>query len=124
MNNLSSFTYWQEINSIAANLVHEAMQDNENVKDEAWEQINDTDLHQAIDQHQWVIYTQYNLQVLQFSENSEYMVDEMGADSAGQVLKENGLTGLHAALAFWAMYADVQSVLERTFEEYEAENNL
>ena len=124
MTSISSFTYWQEINSIATNLVHEAMQDNENVKDEAWEQIIDTGLHEAIDQHEWVIYTHNNLQVLQFSDNAEYMVDEMGADGAGQVLKENGLSGLHAALAFWAMYADVQSVLERAFEKYEAENNL
>lgn len=124
MQTISSFSYWQEINCIAANLVHEAMQENDNIKNEAWEQINDTDLHEAIDQHQWVIYTHNNLQVLQVSDNAEYMVEELGADSAGQVLKENGLSGLHAALTFWAMYADVQSVLERAFDDYEQENNL
>ena len=50
------------------------------------------------------------------------MIDNLGADSAAESLKNNGLRGLHTALAYWAMYADVQEQLESAFDSFE-ENN-
>jgi len=34
-------------------------------------------------------------------------------------LKEKGLSGLHSALAFWALYADVYDAIDNALDEYE-----
>ena len=112
--------YTQQIDAIANDLVREAMEQSDNDRDAAEELINDSLLHETIDGHQWVIYCAHNLSVLQYSHNDEYMLDNLGEDSAVEALKSGGLAGLHTALAYWAMYADVQEQLESALDEYEA----
>jgi len=120
MNDLTTeYEYTQEINGIAANLVCEAMQDNDNDREAAEEAINDHLLHETIDGHQWVIYNGYNMDVMKYSRNEDYYIDNFGDEDAGQALKERGLSGLHNVIAFWAMYADVQEQLETAFDELE-----
>ena len=103
----SSSQYWSEVQSLAVTIAEDAMAQCDNNRDEAEELINDSLLFETIGAHQWVIYNAYNLDVLQYSGNSDRYVDEFGVDDAAIVLKESGLNGLHQALAFWALYADV-----------------
>ena len=78
----------------------------DNDRDEAEELINDSLLRETIDGHEWIIYYSYNLDVIQHSDNEDYMIDNFGIDEAGFILKDKGLSGLHSAIAFWALYAD------------------
>ena len=125
MSQFSSVEYWKEVSSIAACLVSESADYNDcNTidtfdRDTVLEYINDSALHETIDGHQWVIYYAYNLSVLEYSNNEDYMVDNFGNDEAGAILKEKGLSGLHSALAFWALYADVYDALDNALDEYE-----
>ena len=127
--------YREEIEGIAANLVCEAIQTThetflqeafedhdsfeEAKRDQAEELIQDSLLHETIDGHQWIIYYSYNLDVIQYSDNEDYMVDYFGAECMADILKVKGLDDLHAAIAFWCMYADVQEELSKAFDEHE-----
>ena len=106
---MNNTEYWKEINNIAETIAEEAMEQSGNDTTEAKEIINDSLLHETIDGHQWVIYYSYNLDVLKHSDNEEYMIDNLGG--ASEVLDSSGLNGLHSALAYWAMYADVQEII-------------
>ena len=119
MSNITSSQYWLEVQSIANSLATEAMQSCENDRDDAEELINDSLLHEAIDQHEWIIYNCYNLDVIQYSDNEDYLIDNFGLESAGESLKNGGLDGLHTAVAFWALYADVQEKISDELDTLE-----
>jgi hypothetical protein len=121
MSELTYNEYWKEINEIAYTLVEESMDDCDNDKGCAEEQINDYRLHETIDGHQWVIYYGYNLDVIKQSDNEDYYNDNFGAESLATSLEQGGLDMLHCHIAFWCMYADVQDALEAAFDEYEAD---
>lgn len=110
--------YYEEIRSIAESIVSESMADNGNDRKAAEEDINDFRLHQTIDGHQWVIYTAYNLDVLRHSDNADACVDNFGADYAGHTLKDRGIDGLHAVMAYCAMEQDVRDYLETAWNDY------
>ena len=112
--------YWKEIKSLAEQIAEETMENNDNDREEAEEAINDHVLHETIDSHQWVIYYCYNLQVMNHSNNSDYMVDNFGSEYAGDILKESSIENLHTAIAFWAMDADVQEYLEDALDALES----
>jgi hypothetical protein len=123
--NITDQQYRAEVNNLAASIVIESATytdcntlesfDEDTIRDH----IFDNFLHETIDEHQWVIYYAYNLDVLQYSDNSDYMVDELGVEYAGQVLKDQGLSGLHSALAYWALYADVVSYIDDALNQYQ-----
>ena len=125
----TQYDYNKEVNSIAEDLVNDAMftakDENEDMefdelKEIAEELINDTELHQTIDSHQWIIYTAYALPVIQYSPNDDYLIDNFGNEEASFILANSGLNALHTAIAFWCMYADVQEQLEQAFDDYES----
>ena len=120
MSNITSSQYWNEIQSLAVSIAEDAMAYCDNNREEAEELINDSLLHEMIDGHHWVIYNAYNLDVYQYSANSEYYIDNFGGDDAAFVLKEKGLDGLHQALAFWALYADVQDKIGEALDGVES----
>ena len=126
MEQLTYNEYWTEIKGIADSIVCEALQsveiDNNNEpmdfddkKEQAMDLINDSLLHETIDGHQWVIYYAYNLDVIKNSNNEDYMADNISNDFSGF----DSLNSLHGAVAFWAMYADVQEYIDDAFNEYE-----
>ena len=115
----SSSQYWIEVEALANQIAQDAMSSCDNDRSEAEELINDSMLHETIDGHQWVIYNAYNLDVLQYSGNSDRYIDEFGTDDAAIVLKEGGLHGLHQSLAFWALYADVLEKITDALDEIE-----
>jgi hypothetical protein len=135
MENISNNEYWEEVRDTAQNIVDEVTAEvlenhgiksskldhlyRENVaawRDEIYETIFDSRLHETIDGHQWVIYTYYNLQVLQHTNNAEYMIDNFGGESAASAI-ENGIDSLHCAMAYWAMYADVAEQIDTVLDE-------
>ena len=119
MSNITNSQYWNEVQSLAVAIAEDAMSSCGNNRDEAEELINDSLLFETIGAHQWVIYNAYNLEVLQYSDNSDHYIDNFGTDDASYVLKEKGLDGLHQALAFWALFADVQEKITDALDEIE-----
>ncbi len=103
--------YWKEVRELAEGIVEEALADNDGDREAAEEEVNDTRLHETIDGHQWVIYYAYNLDVLKYSDNAEYMSDNFGGESLEASIKEGGIDMLHTRMAFWALYADVQGAI-------------
>ena len=117
---MNSQQYWKEVTDTAEWLVKQAMTEygDKNDREAAEEVINDHLLHETIDGHQWVIYYTYSLDVMKYSGNTDYLVENFGAEDAGTILAEGGTESLHQAIAFWAMYADVQEELEQAFDDY------
>lgn len=120
MSNITSSQYWDEVQDLAVSIAEDAMASCDNNREEAEELINDSLLHETIDGHQWIIYYAYNLDVYQHSDNSDYYIDNFGGDDAAFVLKEKGLDGLHQALAFWSLYADVQDKIAEALDGVES----
>jgi hypothetical protein len=118
-NQITSVQYWNEVSALAGIIAEEAMQQSDNNRSDAEDLINDSLLHETIDGHQWIIYYAYTLDVYQHSDNSDYLVDNLGIEYAGIILQEKGLDGLHCALAFWALYADVQEKISDALDEIE-----
>ena len=101
------------VHDLTTSLVHavnEAIEYNdvEFDRDSIEDFVNDSLLHETVDQSEFAIYNHYHLPVLQYSANDDYMIENLGG--LEDTLKSGGLSGLHQALAFWAMYADVQEV--------------
>jgi len=119
MSNITSVEYWKEVSEIAKTIAQEAMEHCDNDRDEADELINDSLLHETIDGHEWIIYYSHNLDVIQHSDNEDYMIDNFGIDEAGSILKDKGLSGLHSAIAFWALYADVSDQISDCLDNIE-----
>ena len=106
--------YWDEVKSIAASLIEENKEEAEERGDCILEYINDNGLDcEAIDGHQWVIYYSYNLDVLDNTDNFDYMQDNLGGDCLVHALRQGGIRGLHQAIAYHAMLADVQEKLNK-----------
>ena len=120
MSNITSSQYWNEVQDLAVSIAEDAMSYCDNSREEAEELINESLLHETIDGHQWIIYYAYNLDIYQYSDNSDYYIDNFGGDDAAYVLKEKGLDGLHQALAFWALYADVQDKISEALDGVES----
>lgn len=116
---LTKREYYEEINSIAEALAKEAMRMRGNAREEAEELINDSLLHETIDGHQWVLYNAYNLEVLGASNNENALTDVCGDEAAAAILVNEGIQGLHQALAFWAMLTDVQELIAEALDSYE-----
>lgn len=124
MKEISRTQYMDEIQSLANHIVCEAMDDCQGDRAAAEESIGDHVLHEAIDGHRWVIYTAYNMDVMRNSDNMDYYVDNFGGNDAGQILKKDGLNGLHSVIAYWCMYADVENQLPGEFDDYEEAHEL
>jgi hypothetical protein len=94
--------YWSEIRSIAENVKQDVRENEGDVSDA---------VHEAIDGHQWVIYTSYNLDVLKHCSDESAGIDE-GIIDANAALAEGGLSRLTAQLACCAMERDVYDELD------------
>jgi len=121
MSTITNTEYWKEIKSIAENIVSETMDETDNDRVAAEDFINDSRLHETIDGHQWIIYYAYSLDVIKHSDNASYYEDNFGGNDIAAVLKDGGIDKLHTAMAFWAMYADVQDYLSDAFDNYETD---
>ena len=117
--NITCSEYNKEIKDLAFNLVEEN-QEIEDSEFNVFEHIRDNGLdHQTVDGHQWIIYYKYSLDIIEHSDNDDYMVDNLGSESLEHALKNGGLSGLHQAIAFYAMLADVNEELSTLEQEIE-----
>ena len=123
MNNLdlSNTQYWQEVRSIADDLALEAIADNQGDRNDAEDSIQDSRLHEAIDNHELVIYNQGNDTVLRHSPNDEAWLEVYGAKSIGDLVIEKGMGGARTVQAFFALEADVQGYLSDALDDAEAD---
>lgn len=123
----TDFNYRQAILSLTDSVIYainEALEDEQISfdKEEIEELVNDSLLHETIDGSQYAIYYHYHLDILKHSRNSEYAIDNiLCGDEMANILKENGLTGLHQALAFWALMEDVQEELNEHLSQIDFE---
>lgn len=106
MDDVTRKEYWDEIRSIRRSLVDEWAAERADYDGDVNEWLSDR-LHQDIDGHQWIIYTDYNLDVLRFTDNRDAYYDEMGEWPAAPSLGE-----MLAPVAYMAMQADVNDGLD------------
>lgn len=111
--------YFEIVDGMAHDLAVEAMQETGNNKDDALELLNDSLLHETVDDSEYVIYNHYHLPIIQYSDNCDYYIDNFGGDDAAYVIKEKGLDYLHMTIAYWCLYADIQELLEEKLDDIE-----
>jgi hypothetical protein len=99
---ITSSEYWSEITSIAENVKQDVRENEGDVSDA---------VHEAIDGHQWVIYTGYHFDVLRHCSDESAGIDE-GLIDANAALADGGLSRLTAQLAYCAMERDVYNELD------------
>ena len=114
--------YVKEVESVARSLIEEALAQYGNAED-AREAIQDDILRETIDGHEFVIYTEYHLDVLEHSGNEEALILNFGEEYAVELLRKGGLGGIRQAQVFWAMYYDTLEYIEDILEEYEEGEN-
>ena len=123
----NSWEYYQVVASLTDSVICRLNEDIDrgdvNEKEDLEGLLNDSLLYEEIDQCSWIIYTRNHLPILQYSSNDEYMILNIGEDSVVHALKDGGLSGLHCALAFWALYADVYESINEVLSEYEPEDD-
>lgn len=105
MERFTSAEYHQQCADIANECVTEAEGDS----DRAQELI-----HEAVDSHQWIIYTYFNGIVLEHSSNRGAYFENYGA------LGANSYSDAMIKMAFAAMHQDVCECLEDALNAYEA----
>ena len=106
---MNQVEYRQEVRDLAENLVQDVK---EYSNGDVFEYIRDNGIDcETVDGHQWIIYYSYNLAIIEHSDNEDYMLDCFGSEYLGCVMERDGLKGLHQAIAFHAMLADVQEEL-------------
>tara|TARA_R110000796_G_scaffold85157_1_gene185006 strand:+ start:610 stop:978 length:369 start_codon:yes stop_codon:yes gene_type:complete len=108
--------YFDRIADIAECAVTNAFEQADNIED-ARELVYDCLLHEAVDGSGIAIYNRYHLPVLYYTANDDAW-EEFGDDAAAAALKEGGITQLHAYLAYCAIYADVNDIIEDALNEY------
>lgn len=106
--------YFDRIIDIADCAVTNAFEQADNIED-ARELVYDCLLHEAVEGSGIAIYNRYHLPVLYYTANEDAW-EEFGDEGVTSALKEGGLTQMYAYLAYWAIYADVNDIIEETLE--------
>lgn len=109
--------YWTEIASIVEQVKADTLEQGFTWDGDA-EEYADRHLSETVDGHEYCIYYNKALEVLQHTDNQGAMLDILGEESAVQSLRNGGLGGLHCAMAVWAMIADCTSHSDWTPAEW------
>jgi hypothetical protein len=105
--NITSTEYRKELKSLAADIVAEH---------EDYAEAHDL-VHETIDGHQWIIYTTYNNDIVQISDNHDAYLDVYGPEDLGQIVIDNGVDGLTLTRAFFAMSQDLNDAIAKIINE-------
>jgi hypothetical protein len=92
----SAQEYYAEIRALAQEARQRSYEDGQDIQEV---------VHELVDGHQWVIYTHYGLQVLQYSRHENAYFDTFGP------LTADTFCSVMAKLTYAAMEADVQETL-------------
>ena len=98
--------YYKEVRSISDDIATEARSGSHGTGEDCREWLLEY-LHETIDGHEYVIYTQKSQFVLAHSTNDGYSVEEFGSEG---IVTDGCLNW--AFLAFGALYADVMECLD------------
>lgn len=105
---MNAHEYWTEVESVVeqvkADTLGQGFTDDGDAQDYAYQHLTE-----IVDGHEYCIYYSKALETLQYTDNPEAIIDELGAESASDVLRDGGLRRLHCAVAVWAMTADCTS---------------
>lgn len=116
VNNMNNYEYWTEIkecttdlvNEVIDNLVHfEKVPLDELTADLVEEYINyNGPINELVDSHPFIIYTYEALKVMEYTDNANYLTDNIGDI-------QNGLewSTIVTQFAYWAMYGDIMDIL-------------
>ena len=105
MERVTENEYWKEVRSIADGLVAEAKEGEFGTGESAREGLNER-LWESIDGHQWVIYTYHAQTITAISPNDGYSAENFGVET---IVTDGAMNW--SAIAFGALYADVQEAL-------------
>ena len=86
--------YWNEVGNLARQITEEARERTEEIEDV---------LHETLDDHEWVIYTAHNFEVLYHCSDENAGVEEFGPEG---VIQDNTISW--AILAYAALAKDVR----------------
>ena len=100
--------YYKEISALAKQIAEEVEGDTDRASDLA---------HEIMDGHQWIIYTYYNLQVLEHSRNESAYFENCGS------LDADSYCDAMAKMAFAAMLQDVYEELQDACEAWLEEHS-
>jgi len=97
MEEITQQAYWEEVESIAKSVTEEAREEGTEICEV---------VHEAVDSHQWVIYTYANAQVMQWTDNADALTETYGGD----LLDGKQTWGeVCAVFAYCALEADVMN---------------
>lgn len=114
---MNAHEYWTEITSIVEQVKADTLEQGFTWDGDA-EEYAIRFLDEVIDGHEYCIYCNKALEVLQHTDNQEVMLDIIGEESAALALRDGGLGGLHCAMAVWAMIADCSAHSDWTPSEW------
>ena len=116
---LTCHEYSKELKSIASDLINDTIEclkeyDDYIDADLVMDYIRDNGLiHNIVDGHNYVIYTQSAYELLSVSDNDNAYFDEMGS------LTSNSFCEVITTLAFFAMSADLDEALHDELNDYD-----
>jgi hypothetical protein len=123
MTTISNTEFHTEVSSIVASIIDEVescikSEDPEAILDHNYwfDVANDCIIHDTIDSHQWVIYTHKAQQVCILSDKTDEVINEELVD-ANDCIVNGGLSRLYTALAYWALYFEVQDLLSDAIQK-------
>ncbi len=73
---------------------------------------------QAVDGHQWIIYTAYHAEILDCATNLDAYHDVYSDADIGRLVAESGISAAIQAQAFFAFEQDVNAALYELAEKY------
>jgi hypothetical protein len=101
--NITPTEYREELATLAADIVAEHA-------DNDMDDMHDT-VHETVDGHQWIIYTAYNNDIVQISDNHDAYLDVYGQEGLGQIVMDSGVDGLTLTRAYFAMSQDLNDAI-------------
>lgn len=105
--------YWKEVTSIAKEILREAREQDVGLRRERGQEL----LHEAVDGHQWIIYTWAYPYVLIHSRNEDALFDEQGPQEA------NSYSEIMQKMAFYALYQDVANELGSDLDDLDDDDD-
>ena len=114
---MNNHEYYKQVEATAnyvVTLAADALEcDNKEINEENLQDvISDCILFEQIDSHEWIIYNRYHLQIMENTNNEDYLIENFGEVSG------NDFHSIVGQFAFWAFYADVQEYIDGEIKEF------
>lgn len=110
-------SYFAFIENTARNYLAECVERVGCDLDDVLEEVSEG-LHELVGSLEIAIYSHHHLPIIQYSTYADEFVDEFGAEHAGDILSEKGLDGLHAAIAEYCIWGDLNDWIRDEAEDY------